>query len=138
MEKILYADDEDDIREIIQNILSKENYEVILARDGNEALKLAKEKNPDLIVLDYLMPGLTGDQVCEALKKDTQTQHIPIIIITAYLNEKEKSLSAGAIDFINKPIERTDLLLRIKAVLKVRNIKNELQKLIAYIEELER
>ena len=138
MEKILYADDEADIREIIQNILSKENYEVILARDGNEALKLAKEKNPDLIVLDYLMPGLTGDQVCEALKKDTQTQHIPIIIITAYLNEKEKSLSAGAIDFINKPIERTDLLLRIKAVLKVRNIKNELQKLIAYIEELER
>ncbi len=137
MEKILYADDDPDIQEIISNILTKEGYEAIIAKDGNEALNLAKAQKPDLIVLDYLMPGLNGTQVCEALKNDNETRHIPVIMVTAYPSEKEKSLSAGAVDFINKPIEKTDLLLRISSILKVRNIKNELQKIIAYIAELE-
>jgi len=137
MEKILYADDDTEIREIIKDILVKEGYDVLIAKDGNEALNLTKQSLPDLIILDYFMPGLTGEQVCMALKKDSQTQHIPVIIVTGYPNEKEKSLSAGAVDFINKPIEKTDLLLRIRSVLKVRHIKNELQKIIAYIAELE-
>ena len=63
---------------------------------------------------------------------------IPVIMVTAYPNEKEKALSAGAVDFINKPIDKTDLMLRIRSVLKVRHIKNELQKIIAYIAELEK
>jgi CheY-like chemotaxis protein len=138
MEKILYADDEPEVREIIQKILSKEKYEVILAADGNEALKLAKEKSPDLIILDYLMPGLNGVDVAAALQKDAETKSIPIIMVTAYPYEKEKSLDVGAVDFITKPIEKADLLLRIRSVLKVRHIKNELQKIITYIAELEK
>ena len=138
MEKILYADDDADIQEIIKNILTKEGFQVTIAKDGVEALKLAQETKPDVILLDYLMPGLTGAQVLQTLRKNTDTSSIPIIMVTAYPNEKEASLSAGAVDFINKPIDKTDLLLRIKSVLKVRHIKNELQKIIAYIAELEK
>lgn len=138
MEKILYADDDPSIQEVIGDILTRQGYDVIIAKDGNEALSLAKECMPDLIILDYLMPGLNGAQVCEALKKDDQTKKIPVVMVTAYPTEKEKSLSAGAVDFITKPVDKTDLLLRIKSVLKVRHIEDDLQKIIAYIAELEK
>jgi two-component system alkaline phosphatase synthesis response regulator PhoP len=138
MEKILYADDDLDIQEIIKGILTKEGYEVIIAKDGIEALKLIQEKKPDVVLLDYLMPGLNGTQVLEALRKSPETKSVPVIMVTAYPNEKEESLSSGAVDFINKPIDKTDLILRIKSALKVRHIKNELQKIIAYIAELEK
>lgn len=138
MEKILYADDDSDTQEIIKDILTKEGYEVIIAKDGNEALNLAKVNKPDLIALDYLMPGLNGEEVCKFLKMDAETQHIPVIMVTAYPSEKEKGLGAGAVDFITKPIGKTELLLRIRAVLKVKHIQNELQKIIAYIAELEK
>ncbi len=138
MKKILYADDEPEVRDIIKKILTKENYEVILAADGNETLKLAKGKKPDLIILDYLMPGLNGIEILEALQKGSETKPIPVIMVTAYPYEKEKSLDAGAVDFLTKPIEKADLLLRIKSVLKVSHIKNELQRIITYIAELEK
>ncbi|MFH1458538.1 MAG: response regulator [Candidatus Omnitrophota bacterium] len=138
MEKILYADDDVEIQGLIKDILNKEGYDITIAKDGQEALNLAKSEKFDLIILDFLMPGLTGNEVCAGLKKDTETKHIPVIMVTAYSNEKEKALAAGAVDFINKPIEKTDLLLRIRSVMKVRHIKNELQKIIAYIAELEK
>ncbi len=138
MEKILYADDDEDIREIIDSILAKAGYEPIIAKDGREALDLAKKHKPDLIILDFLMPYLSGMDACKALKKDAETQGIPVIMVTAYPREKEEALSVGAIDFISKPIDKTDLLLRIKSVLKVSQIKSELQKVISYIAELEK
>ena len=138
MERILVADDEADIREILKIILDKEGYGVILAKDGQEALDLIKADKPDLIILDYLMPVLDGISVCKALKKDDATRLIPVIMATAYENEKENGLAAGAVDFISKPIDRIDLLLRIRSVLKVRHITNELQRVIAYIAELEK
>lgn len=138
MAKILYADDDHSIQEIIHSILKKEGYEVSIAKDGVEAIEYAKRDKPDLIILDYLMPRLDGIEACRAIKKDNDTKDIPIIMVTAYPQEKENSLGAGAIDFINKPVEKMDLLLRIRSVLKVSHIKNELQKIIAYIAELER
>ena len=138
VDKILYADDDLDIQEIIKSILTKEHFDVIIAKDGVEALNLATQHKPDVILLDYLMPGLSGLQVLESLRKNQETKPIPVIMVTAYPNEKEESLSKGAVDFINKPIDKADLLLRIRSVLKVRHIKNELQKIIAYIAELEK
>jgi CheY-like chemotaxis protein len=137
MEKILLADDDVEVQEIAKAIIEKAGYEVIVAKDGNEALGLAKAK-PDLIILDYMMPGASGIEVCNALKKDPQTKAIPVIMVTAHPAEKERALQAGAVDFITKPVEKSDLLLRIKSVLKVRHINNELQKIIAYISELEK
>ncbi|MEW6100687.1 MAG: response regulator [Candidatus Omnitrophota bacterium] len=138
MEKILVADDELEILGMIETILKKEGYEVVAAKDGQEALNLAKAQKPDLIVSDYLMPNLNGAELCRALKKESETKAIPIIIVTAYPAEKERSLSAGAVDFIAKPVDKFDLLLRIRSALRVRHISNELQKIIAYIAELEK
>ena len=138
MDRILLADDDADVQEIVKSILSKEGYEVMVAKDGNEAVALARERKPDLVILDYFMPGLTGTEVCKTLKADEQTRGIPVIMVTAHPSEKESSLTAGAVDFITKPVEKADLLLRIKSVLKVRHINDELQKIIAYIAELEK
>lgn len=138
MEKILVVDDEIEILGILKDILTKEGYEVLVGRDGNEALNLAKKSKPDLIIADYVMPGLNGAELCRALKKGEETRSIPVIIVTGYPSEKENGLSAGAIDFITKPVDKVDLLLRVRSVLKVRHISNELQKIIAYIEELEK
>jgi CheY-like chemotaxis protein len=138
MEKILFADDDPEIQGIVKKILVREGYEVIVAKDGTEALNLARADNPDLIVTDCIMPGLDGVELCQALKKDGQTRPIPVIMITAYPSEKELGLRAGAVDFLAKPIDKIDLLLRIRSALKVRSVENELQKAIAYIAELEK
>ncbi len=137
MEKILLADDDAEVLEIATSILSKEGYEVIAAKDGDEVIEKAKQK-PDVIILDYLMPGKSGIEVLNVLKKDPGVKGIPVIMVTAHPVEKERSLSAGAVDFIVKPVEKTDLLLRIRSVLKVRHINNELQKIIAYIDQLQK
>ena len=137
MEKILYADDDVEVREIAQAILVKEGYDVLIAKDGNEAVNLAREK-PDLVILDYMMPGKSGIEACQELKKNPETKSIPVLIVTAHPSEKERALQAGAIDFITKPVDKTDLLHRIKSVLRVRAVDNELQKMIAYISELEK
>ncbi|MDD4953512.1 MAG: response regulator [Candidatus Omnitrophica bacterium] len=136
MEKILVADDDAEIQDIVRTILTREGYEVVSARDGKEAIELAKTTMPDLVILDYLMPFLNGVEVCKKLKEDDLTKSIPIVMITAYPQEKENGLSAGAMDFFTKPIEKVDLLLRVKSILKVRHISNELQKIIGYMEEL--
>jgi two-component system, OmpR family, alkaline phosphatase synthesis response regulator PhoP len=138
MDKILFADDDLEIQRIVNTILSKEGFEVIPAHNGAEALSLAEEKNPDLIILDYLMPVMDGIEACRVLKTNPKTQRIPVIMITAYAVEKENSLTAGAVDFIAKPLDKIDLMLRIRSILKVKHIKNELQKVIAYIAELDK
>lgn len=138
MEKILVADDEADIRQIMQSIIAKAGYEVILAEDGVQALNVAREQKPDLIVLDFLMPGLSGLEVCKALRKEPELKNIPVIIVTAYPNQKEEALKAGATDFMSKEADTVDILWRIQSALKVRSIDNELQRMIAYIAEIEK
>lgn len=138
MEKILFADDEPDVQNVVKTILEREGYEVIIAKDGGEVLNLAKVNKPDLIVLDYMMPVLDGIETCKTLKKDPETKSMPVIMVTGYPEEKQNSLNVGAVDFITKPIDKTDLLLRIKSILKVRHIRDELQKIIAYLAELEK
>jgi CheY-like chemotaxis protein len=138
MEKILFADDDTSIQEITKTILTKEGYAVVVATDGKEALELAKQEKPDLALLDFSMPFMDGIEVCKELRKGAETRDIPIIMVTAYPNEKEAALSAGAIDFLSKPVDKIDLLLRIKSALQVRKVNNELQRMISYIAELEK
>lgn len=138
MDKILFADDDKEICERAESILTREGYQVLIAFDGQGALDLTKTEKPDLVILDYLMPMLNGVEVLRALKKDSQTKDIPVIMLTAYSTEKEEGLSAGAMDFLTKPVDKTDLLLRIRSILKIKHLDNELQKMIAYIRELEK
>jgi len=118
--KVLLVEDEEDIREMVHFNLFKERYEVLLASDGQAALDIATNENPDLIVLDVMIPKVDGFEVCRTLKKDIETKKIPIIMLTAKGEEEDviKGLEVGADDYITKPFSPKVLLARIKAVLR--------------------
>ncbi|MCM8792713.1 MAG: response regulator [Candidatus Omnitrophica bacterium] len=119
-EKILIVDDDPDIRDILKIILSQENYEVIEADNGEDALKMINAKNPDLVLLDYKIPRLDGRQVCRIVKEDLLTQHLPIIMVTGKgdIDDKVEGIYAGADDYIVKPFEPKELIARIRMVLR--------------------
>jgi len=137
-EKILVADDEQEIRNLLDHFLKCQGYEVILASDGNEALKLASEKNPQVIILDIKMPGLDGLEVCKRLKEKEQTKLIPVIVITGFEDNKMEALNIGADDFVNKPFDMAEISSRVKSALRIRHLTNELERAVAYIEELQK
>jgi len=124
--RILIADDELDILEIIQYNLSKEGYEVITAKDGNEAIEKAKQFKPQLIILDIMMPHKTGIEVCSILRSQPQFQQTLIIFLTALNDEPShiKGLETGADDYISKPISPKILVSRVNALFRRIN-KNE-------------
>jgi molybdopterin adenylyltransferase len=119
-ERILIADDDDDILEAIKINLEVEGYEVFLARDGEEALEQARRVRPDLILLDIVMPGPDGFDVCRGLKADARTSECPVIFLTAKGATRDEAvgLIAGADDYVVKPFDPADLLSRVKRVLE--------------------
>ncbi|MFA5157435.1 MAG: response regulator [Candidatus Omnitrophota bacterium] len=118
--KILVADDDPDIRDVLKLTLAEENYEVIEAQDGEEALKIINSKPLNLALLDHNMPKMTGRQVCRLIKKDLLLRHLPIIMVTGKgeINDKVDGIDAGADDYIVKPFEPKELLARIKMILR--------------------
>lgn len=119
-EKILVVDDEKDIIEVIKYNLEREGFRVIPAYNGEDALRLAKREPPDLLILDLMLPGMDGLEVCRILKKERKTAHIPIIMLTAKTEEPDivVGLELGADDYITKPFNVRELVARIKAVLR--------------------
>jgi DNA-binding response OmpR family regulator len=136
-EKILVVDDEQEIRNLLDHFLKDQGYEVVLASDGNQALKLAAEENPQVIILDIKMPGLDGLEVCKLLKEKEQTRLIPIIVITGFEDNKMEALNRGADDFVNKPFDMAEIAIRVKSALRIRHLTDELERAVAYIEELQ-
>jgi len=118
-QRILIADDDDDILEAIKVNLELEGYEVFLARDGDQALEQARRVRPDLILLDVVMPGPDGFDVCRGLKADARTSDCPVIFLTAKGGTRDEAvgLIAGAEDYVVKPFDPADLLTRVKRVL---------------------
>lgn len=118
--KILIADDDPDIRDILKISLSEENYEVIEAANGEEALNSIHTKSPDLVLLDYQMPILDGREVCRLVKKDLLLRHLPIIMVTGKgeVSDKIGGIDAGADDYIVKPFEPKELLARIRMIIR--------------------
>ena len=137
-EKILVADDEQEIRNLLDHFLRGQGYEVVLASDGNQALKLAAEENPQLIILDIKMPGLDGLEACTRLKQKVQTKLIPVIVITGFEDNKMEALNRGADDFVNKPFDMAEISIRVKSALRIRHLTDELERAVAYIEELQK
>jgi two-component system, OmpR family, alkaline phosphatase synthesis response regulator PhoP len=119
-EKILVVDDEEDILELIRYNLVKEGYRLACVTSGEEALREAKEGSPDLILLDLMLPGLDGLDVCRRLKSDPVTSVIPIIMLTAKGEEADivTGLELGAEDYVTKPFSPRVLLARLKACLR--------------------
>ncbi len=118
--RILIADDEPDILEIISYNLGKEGYEIHTAKDGNEAIEKAKLLNPDLIILDVMMPKKTGMEVCQILRTQPLFQQTLIIFLTALSDEASqiKGLEFGADDYVNKPISPKVLTSRVNALFR--------------------
>jgi CheY-like chemotaxis protein len=137
--RILIVDDEAQNLELMEAMLASAGYEIFLAHEGEEALRLARERRPDLILLDLMMPGLSGFEVCARVKTDPQTGGIPVLFVTA-LNEmsnKERAMAAGGDDFLTKPFQRAELLTRVEALLRVRHLNRDLDRALAYLYELE-
>ena len=126
-EHVLVVDDEEDLLELIRYNLSKEGYQVRCVSTGELAIREAKTHLPDLILLDLLLPTVDGLGVCKILKSDPQTQHIPIVMVTAKTEEADvvSGLELGADDYITKPFSPRVLLARIRAVLR-RRLKQSL------------
>ena len=119
-EKILVVDDEEHIQELIKFNLEKSGYKVICADNGIDAIKLAKEQLPQLMLLDLMLPGMDGLDVCKEIRKDSSMSNMPIIMITAKGEEIDKiiGLELGADDYITKPFSVRELVARIKAILR--------------------
>lgn len=119
-EKILLVDDEKDIVKMLAYNLQKEGFRTIAAHDGDDALYLAARERPDLIILDLMLPGTGGLEVCKTLKKDPATEKIPVIMLTAKTQESDRivGLELGADDYVGKPFSVKELVARVKAVLR--------------------
>jgi DNA-binding response OmpR family regulator len=116
---ILTAEDQQHIRKLIEYKLTNAGYRVIAVEDGLQALEKARELRPDLIMLDVMMPLMTGFEVLAELKRDQRTQAIPVLLVTAQSKEEEvlKGLEMGAEDYITKPFSPNELAARVKKVL---------------------
>jgi len=118
--KILVVDDEVDLAETVRFSLEMEGFNVLVSVNGEDALNQARKENPDLIILDLMLPKLDGYKVCRLLKFDERYKHIPILMLTAKIQEKDKILGkeTGADEYITKPFEMDYLMEKVKAYLK--------------------
>jgi PleD family two-component response regulator len=119
-QRILIADDERDIRALLRTKLELEGYQVIEACDGDEAVRMAQDEAPELIVLDVMMPGMDGVEVCNRLRASFTTRHIPVIMVTAKANldDRLNGLKKGANDYVTKPFDLKELMQRVRNTLE--------------------
>lgn len=126
---ILVIDDEKSIRNMLESALTEEGYSVLSAFDGIDGYEKAKKHNPDLILLDIMMPDIDGFEVMQRLKRETKTANIPVIFLTAKVDGEERvtGLEAGAVDYITKPFYLREVIARIKIHLKLKKYETELK-----------
>ena len=126
-EKVFVVEDESDILELIEYNLNREGFRVASARDGEVAISRIREEAPDLVLLDLMLPGLDGIEVCRKLKEDPVTRPVPVIMVTAKGEESDVvlGLGVGADDYIPKPFSAKELVARVKAVLRRANLNTE-------------
>ncbi len=132
MKTILVIEDERDLLELISFNLEKEGYRVITAMDGASGLETARNSLPDLILLDLMLPGMTGIEICKILKRNEKTSKTPIIMLTAKGEEIDRvvGFEVGADDYVVKPFSNRELMLRVKAVLRRRDQDKPAEKII--------
>jgi len=137
--RILIADDNEANVELLEAYLSGLDVETAVAVDGQDTLDKVESFEPDLILLDIMMPKLSGFEVCQRLKKDSATAGIMILMVTALneLGDIERAVEAGTNDFLSKPVNKFELVLRVNNMLKLRGETDELERLRKYIEQME-
>lgn len=134
--RVLIADDNPQGVELLEAYLSGTGYETQVAYDGEETLRKVNEWHPDLILLDIMMPKISGFEVCKRLKANPQTASIVVLMVTALdqHSDIDRAVEAGTDDFMTKPINKAELLLRVKAALKSRQQPRPLDQTLTYIE----
>ena len=138
--RILIADDNEANVELMEAYLADLDCEIAVALDGQETLDKVASFQPDMILLDIMMPKLSGFEVCQQLKGETATSGILILMVTA-LNEQgdiERAVDAGTDDFLSKPVNQLELLKRVEIMLRLRDVTDEVERLRRYIEEMEK
>ncbi len=136
---VLLVDDNPQNVELLQAFLETLPVKIVTAADGVDALEKVEQHNPDLILLDVMMPKMSGFQVCRKLKADPKTRDIQILMVTALneLGDIEQASECGTDDFVSKPVNKFELLTRVKSLLRVRHLKSELERALTYLNEIE-
>ncbi|HUB25728.1 MAG TPA: response regulator [Tepidisphaeraceae bacterium] len=136
---VLIVDDNPQNVELLQAFLETLPVKIVTAADGVEALEKVSQHNPDLILLDIMMPRMSGFQVCRRLKADPKTKDIQVLMVTALneLGDIEQATECGTDDFVSKPVNKFELLTRVKSLLRVRHLKGELERALTYLNEIE-
>ncbi|MFP4140792.1 MAG: response regulator [Planctomycetota bacterium] len=137
--RILVVDDNEQNLELLVEYLDSLDCTIETAIDGIDALEKVQQTPPDLILLDIMMPRMSGFEVCRKLKSDPETRDIPIIMVTALneLGDIERGVESGTDDFISKPVNRLEMLTRVKSLLRVRGLQSELDRTLAYLNEMD-
>lgn len=136
---VLVVDDNPHNLELILAYLEDVDCRTVSAEGGSEALDIFKNDPPDLVLLDVMMPKISGFEVCRILKNNPQTAHIPIIMVTA-LNEMgdiERAIQSGTDDFLSKPVNKWELITRVKTMLRLKHLTDKLERTLAYLSEIE-
>ena len=137
---VLVVDDNQQNRELLQAYLEDVDCRTVAANDGLEALEVLAKDPPDLVLLDVMMPKMSGFEVCRRIKNDPKTTDIPVIMVTA-LNEFgdiERGIDSGTDDFLSKPVNKLELLTRVKTMLKLKHLTDKLERTLAYLSEIEK
>jgi CheY-like chemotaxis protein len=137
--RVLIADDNEPNRELLEVYLSGLACEMATAVDGADTLEKVASFHPDVILLDVMMPKLSGFEVCQRLKSDPATSRIMILMVTALgeLGDIERAVEAGTDDFLSKPVNRVELVKRVENMLKLRHVSDELERLRSYIRTMD-
>jgi two-component system cell cycle response regulator len=136
---VLVVDDNPQNLELLLAYLEDVDCKTVSATEGAEAVDKAKQILPDLILLDVMMPKMSGFEVCKRLKNDPRTTDIPIIMVTALseLGDIERAIDSGTDDFLSKPVNRLELITRVKTMLKLKHLTDKLERTLAYLCEIE-
>ncbi len=137
--RILIADDNAANRELLEAYLATIDCEIEMALDGQDTLDKVKSFQPDLLLLDVMMPKLSGFEVCQQIKGDPQTARVMVLMVTALneLGDIERAVKAGTDDFLSKPIQRVKLIKRVENMLRLKDTTDELERLRKYIREMD-
>ena len=137
--RVLIVDDNEQNVELLQAYLESLPVQIDTAYDGIAAIEKVQQSPPDLILLDIMMPKMSGFQVCRQLKEDPATRDIQILTVTALneLGDIEQAAECGTDDFVSKPVNKFELLTRVKSLLRVRHLKGELERALGYLSEVD-
>jgi CheY-like chemotaxis protein len=137
---ILVVDDNEQNLELLQAYLEDFDCRTISAMDGLEALEVIKKSKPDLVLLDVMMPKMSGFEVCRRIKNNPQTADLPVIMVTALneLGDIERAIDSGTDDFLSKPVNKLELITRVKTMLKLKHLSDKLERTLAYLSEMEK